>query len=116
MRQFDTHDHAGAGSGTVNVSETERWVSFLAGGMLALGGIQLRSLRGVLLATAGAALLYRGAVGHCPTYAALDIDTSRERPLPPRSPDPVQAAAEDSFPASDPPSWTPTSGAGGPRL
>jgi len=115
MRPFDTPEHAHRSVKAVNVSETERWVSFIAGGMLALGGIQLRTLRGVLLATAGAALLHRGVIGHCPTYAALDIDTSRERPLPPRTPDPVQAAAEDSFPASDPPSWTPTSGAGGPR-
>src|SRR5581483_1308973 len=49
----------------LNISETERWVSTLGGGALALYGLGRGSLPGLGLAAMGAALVYRGVTGHC---------------------------------------------------
>jgi uncharacterized membrane protein len=67
----------------INVGRTERQVCALAGTGLVLLGLRQRSVPGMLFAAAGAGLVYRGASGHCPLYAALDIDTS-DKPLPAR--------------------------------
>jgi uncharacterized membrane protein len=57
-------------SGT-NVGRVERWVSMVAGGALAAYGLKRRSAPGGAAALAGAALLYRGATGHCAIKAAI---------------------------------------------
>lgn len=64
--------------GEVNVGRTERLVSTLGGGALALAGARRRGVPGALLATLGAALLHRGVTGHCHLYSAVGVDTSRD--------------------------------------
>lgn len=60
----------------INVSETERMVSLVAGTVLAGAGLAKRSFTGLLVAGIGGALAYRGYSGHCQVYDAAGIDTS----------------------------------------
>jgi uncharacterized membrane protein len=64
----------------VNVAGIERWASSMAGaGLATLGLKQLRDerpLAGAALTAAGAALILRGASGHCPVYEATGITTA----------------------------------------
>lgn len=62
----------------INVGQTERWLSMVAGGALAAYGFRRRALPGGTAALAGAALLYRGATGHCDVYQALGVNRARE--------------------------------------
>ena len=62
-----------------NVGATERAVSVLGGGAMALYGLSQRTGTGLLLAGIGAALAYRGATGHCDVYEALGISTVRRK-------------------------------------
>src|SRR5687767_14048947 len=61
---------------SVNVAQTERVVSAVAGGALALAGLKMRSLPGVLLSVLGGSLVYRGVTGHCHAYEALGVNTA----------------------------------------
>jgi len=65
--------------GHVNVGDTERWMSLLGGGALALLGLSHRSLPGLGLAALGGSLLYRGATGHCSMYQAMGVNTAEPR-------------------------------------
>jgi uncharacterized membrane protein len=64
------------GGSNVNIGDTERIVSFLGGGALALLGLSRGSLGGLALAAVGGSLAYRGATGHCSVYQTLDINTA----------------------------------------
>jgi uncharacterized membrane protein len=57
----------------------ERWLSMVAGGALAAYGLKRRAVPGGTAALAGAALLYRGATGHCDVYQALGINRAGRR-------------------------------------
>ena len=52
----------------VNVGQMERWLSMVAGGMLAAWGLKRRDTIGGTAALGAAELLYRGATGHCHVY------------------------------------------------
>jgi uncharacterized membrane protein len=58
----------------INVGRMERWLSMVAGGALAAYALKRRSVPGGTAALAGAALLYRGATGHCDVYQALGVN------------------------------------------
>jgi uncharacterized membrane protein len=59
---------------TRNVGNTERWISALGGGALALWGLRRASLPGLAAAAAGVAIAWRGITGRCRLYSALGID------------------------------------------
>ncbi|AFZ67914.1 SRPBCC family protein [Deinococcus peraridilitoris] len=61
-----------------NVSSNERLISSLGGGLLAILGLRRRGLGGLLLAAAGGYLIFRGASGHDPAYAAAGMNTAGE--------------------------------------
>ena len=58
----------------INVGRVERWLSMVAGGALAAYALKRRSVPGGTAALAGAALLYRGATGHCDVYQAFGVN------------------------------------------
>jgi uncharacterized membrane protein len=63
-------------STSVNVGQYERWASAVGGGALALYGITRGSLGGIALALVGAALVQRGATGHCNLYEAMNFSSA----------------------------------------
>lgn len=63
-------------SGGVNVGQTERWISSIGGGALAVYGLTRGNLAGVGLALIGASLVYRGTTGHCYAYEAMGVNTA----------------------------------------
>ena len=72
-------EESGAGersSAVVNVGQTERWASAIGGGALALYGLTRGSLGGIALALVGAALVQRGATGHCNLYDAMGYSSA----------------------------------------
>lgn len=62
-----------------NLGRNERVISMAGGGLLAAYGLKRRGATGVALALAGAALLRRGATGHCRVYDAMDVAPAAER-------------------------------------
>lgn len=70
------------GERPINVGAGERVVSLTAGSVLALFGLSRRSLPGVLVATLGGGLVYRGLTGYCRMYQALGVDRTRREAQP----------------------------------
>jgi uncharacterized membrane protein len=59
----------------INVSDGERMLSGIGGGILTLYGLKRMDWSGVALALVGGGLLYRALTGHSPLYHALGITT-----------------------------------------
>jgi uncharacterized membrane protein len=72
---------------SINISETERWISLVGGGLLAAFGLSRRSVPGVAIAALGGAAIYRGVTRHCDVYQALGINTAER----------LEAQPEDYF-------------------
>jgi uncharacterized membrane protein len=89
-----------------NVGDPERIASGLGGAALVAYALARPSLGSTLLAIGGALLIERGITGECSLYRRLGRDTRAPREHW-STPDAIDRALDDSFPASDPPSWTP---------
>lgn len=62
---------------SINVGQTERWISMAAGTALAIYGLTRDSLSGkAALSLAGGYLFYRGQTGHCAMYQAMGVNTA----------------------------------------
>ena len=91
--------------------DRERLVIGLAGAGLALVGVRRRGWIGALLGAAGAGLVTRALQGRHDFARAQGWADRRLRARGWRREDAVHDASDESFPASDAPSWTPTAGA-----
>ena len=97
-------------SATLSTYDQERWVAAAAGSALTVIGARRGGFGGGLVATLGAVLTIRAAMGRRDLGVAREFIDQRLKERGWRSKDIVHDASEESFPASDSPSWTPTAG------
>jgi uncharacterized membrane protein len=95
---------------SLHYQNLEKWLPAMAGGLMLLTGLRQRSAFGAALSFAGAALVYRTATGRDDLREAKEWLGSEAGRLRTGRRDRVADDSADSFPASDSPSWTPTTG------
>ena len=92
--------------------DAERWLVAIAASVCLIAGLRRRSLTGLLFTLGGSSLAW-WAAGHADERirrrerVRAALATSRCQV------DPIVEASEESFPASDAPAWTSTTGSSG---
>lgn len=93
--------------------DTERWLVAIMSGAFLISGLRRRSLTGLLMVVGGAALAWWAAAG-ADERNQLRGQIQAALPSARAADDMIAEASEESFPASDAPSWTPITGNTGP--